>query len=156
MYRALAMLLLVAGCGPLAPESPPLPRYEINLHSPESWALYYTRIGLGTVMHLAQYPQYAEDVREHCDFLTAVTQRVWIPLGMSKERGYRLCYETGPFTEKEARVMCNRLVMRVRTNAQDKVVCEADPANPPPPKEQLDREYERLSRHHRLLGTHPV
>jgi hypothetical protein len=29
--------------------------------------------------------------------------------------------------------MCNRLVMRVRTNARGKLVCEADPANPPAP-----------------------
>jgi hypothetical protein len=145
MIRALALLFLLAGCGALEPQTPPPPRYEIQLHSAESWARYYTRIGLGTVLPLAQYPQYGEDVRDHCDFLTSVTKRSWIPLGMSKERGYRLCYETGPFTEREARVMCNRLVMRVQANGGDKVVCEADPANPPPSQEQLNREYERLS-----------
>ncbi|HEX7927561.1 MAG TPA: hypothetical protein VF678_08220, partial [bacterium] len=141
--------LLLAGCAAATPDPPPpkeFPDYEIQLHSPDSWAQYYTRIGLGTVMRLTQYPQYEEEIQDHCDFLTSVTKRTWKPLGMSKERGYRLCYETGPFTEREAKVMCNRLVMRVAVNNRERVVCEADPQNPPPPQEWLDHEYEKLSR----------
>jgi hypothetical protein len=148
MLRTLTCALLLAGCATVAPttHNPALPQYEIRLDSPDSWARYYTRIGLGTVMRLTHYPQYGEELRDHCNFLTSVTKREWIPLGMSRERGYRLCYETGPFNERQARVMCNRLVMRVRVNDRERVVCEVDPANPPPPQEQLDREYERLSR----------
>ena len=149
MIRTLIVLLALAwGSIALAaaPSTPtPPPGYEIQLHSPDSWARYYTRIGLGTVLRLADYPQYGEEVEHHCQFLTSATHRAWFALGLSKERGYRLCYETGPFTDREARTMCERLVMRVKANTSDAVQCEVDPANPPPPQEELDRQYNNLT-----------
>lgn len=110
-------------------------QYVIETRSPDSWAHYYQRIGLGTVH---RGPHSREDwtaLTTHCDFLEDVTGHPWIPLGYSIEKGYKLCFRTGPFTAQEAKVFCARLVMEVRQNTAQAIVCEKEKDNLLSPRE---------------------
>jgi hypothetical protein len=113
---AAALLLLAA---PLAARE----RYRIETHSPQSWARYYQRIGLGHV-HLGPFPEDAtRALHAHCDFLDEATGHDWIPLGYSLDKGYMLCYRSGPFSAAEAGVFCARLIMAVLQNAPELIEC---------------------------------
>jgi hypothetical protein len=116
---ALAALLLAAALAPARADS-----YAIETHSPESWAHYYQLIGLGTVLRGPFNGAAHSELTLHCKFLEDLTEMEWIPLGYSLERGYKLCYRTGPFSPDEAEVFCARLVMEVKENLSRRIVCE--------------------------------
>lgn len=99
--------------------------YEIHTHSPDSWAHYFRMIGLGRVEREATLREGARGRLEaHCAFLEGVTGYEWIALGYSKELGHKLCYRTGPFDAAQARTFCRRLVMRVKHQDAQRIVCE--------------------------------
>lgn len=98
-------------------------QYEIQTHASWSWAHYYRLIGLGDVREKA-HPSEQAIVEAHCQFLNENTPGKWYPLGLS-QRGYRLCYRTGPFSPSQAAVMCNRLQMRVKENSENRILCSA-------------------------------
>ena len=111
-------------------------QYRIDIFSADSWARYYERIGLGTVL---QGPIPRDDwqaLAAHCEFLEDGTGHTWIPLGYSIERGYKLCFRTSPFSLQEAHVLCARLLMHVLANDGDQIVCGGRLAG---------RDYERLN-----------
>ena len=116
----LLLLLCLLAAAPLGAKE----QYRIETRSPDSWAHYYQLIGLGTVHQrpLSEAEQAA--LAAHCDFLDQATGHDWIALGYSVERGYKLCYRSGPFSAAEATVFCDRLVMTVRENSSGTIVCE--------------------------------
>jgi len=117
---ALLLLLCLLAAAPLGARE----QYRIETRSPDSWARYYQLIGLGTVRQEPLSDSDLSALAAHCDFLDQVTGHDWIPLGYSLERGYMLCYRSGPFSAAEATVFCDRLVMTVRENSSGTIVCE--------------------------------
>jgi hypothetical protein len=120
--------LLLAWCGAVAAFAEPSlgdkVQYRIDARSADSWAHYYQRIGLGTVH---QGPLSAADwqaLTAHCEGLEDITGHIWIPLGYSIQRGYKLCFRPGPFLRAEAKVFCARLLMEVREQTDHLIVCE--------------------------------
>ncbi len=87
------------------------------------WTDYYRRIGLGTVQRGPFDAEQARVLGEHCAFLTRTTGLRWLPLGYSREKGYRLCSRTRPFSEHGARIICARLSMAVAQNSLTAIVC---------------------------------
>lgn len=104
-------------------EAPERQSYRIDARSADSWAHYYTLIGLGNVDRGPHLEVDREALTAHCATLEDLTEHAWIPLGYSIQLGYKLCYRIGPFTWAEARVMCARLRMRVKELTDRAIVC---------------------------------
>lgn len=122
----LSILLCAALALPLAWAHAAPEQYRIHVRSPDSWADYYELIGLGNVRRTRLDTTAWSELTEHCTLLLELTGHVWLPLGYSVQRGFKLCYRTGPFTAKEAAVFCARLVMDVARRVPDQIVCERE------------------------------
>lgn len=113
----LGAVLLAVASATAAAES-----YTIRLQSPQSWSEYYRIIGLG---HTVAPPSEAAAMFLvlHCGWLEDITGHRWVALGYSAQRGLALCYRTSPYSRREAKVLCARLVMQVAHTGEQAIIC---------------------------------